>query len=219
MRKIQNTKSIRTRITNKTNNSIVVKNKTKKETKAEVSNIDNFLGLNSQGEEQLEAISKSKEFKRLLKPPKEKKPRGADATPDELSKIREKYPNLRMLNDVDPEERAAICRKGALAAHAKRRENLKMKDCIQAILSCDATLDEKQKKIATQYGILSKNGKKLNNNMLLLLTLFKKALDGNIMAIEKIQDLVGENPWLEKAGDMSANSGVTINFVGEENIK
>ena len=55
--------------------------------------------------------------------------------------------------------------------------------------------------------------------MLLLLTLFKKALDGNIMAIEKIQDLVGENPWLEKAGDMSANSGVTINFVGEENIK
>jgi hypothetical protein len=81
------------------------------------------------------------------------------------------------------------------------------------------SLDEKQKKIATQYGILSKNGKKLNNNMLLLLTLFKKALDGNIMAIEKIQDLVGENPWLEKAGDMSANSGVTINFVGEENIK
>ena len=63
MRKIQNTKSIRTRITNKTNNSIVVKNKTKKKTKAEVSNIDNFLGLNSQGEEQLEAISKSKNLK------------------------------------------------------------------------------------------------------------------------------------------------------------
>ena len=34
MRKIQNTKSIRTRITNKTNNSIVVKNKTKKKNKS-----------------------------------------------------------------------------------------------------------------------------------------------------------------------------------------
>ena len=81
------------------------------------------------------------------------------------------------------------------------------------ILSCNATLTAEQHKMAVQYGIISNKTKKLNNTFLMMLMLFKRAMQGNLQAIEKIQDIIGENPWLEKYADKNdVGSELNINF-------
>jgi hypothetical protein len=53
-----------------------------------------------------------------------------------------------------------------------------------------------------------------------MLSLFKSALRGNISAIEKIQDILGENPWLEARKKENENpKPLAITFLNTENIK
>lgn len=181
-------------------NSFIVKNKAKQA----------FVVDNSFDEQE---ILNSKKYKNFEKNKPFRSGHNYKATDEAKEEARKKYPGLIMLQDRDPEEAREIRRKGAYAAQEARKRNMKLKDVLATILSCNATLTEEQKKIAVQYGIISTKTKKLNNSFLMMLILFKRAMQGNLQAIEKIQDIVGENPWLEKYADKNdATNELNINF-------
>ena len=95
-----------------------------------------------------------------------------------------------------------------------------MREVIEIILSCDSKLTDKQKQEAITLGLANCRDKRLNNTMLLMLSLFKSALRGNISAIEKIQDILGENPWLEARKKESENpKPLAITFLNTDKIK
>lgn len=197
-----NSRAIRMNIKRKPKvNSFAVKNKMKNEAMV----IDNSFDES--------AIVNSKEYKFLESNKPYKSGHHYKATEESIEHTRKRYPGLMMLQDRDPEEAKAIRRKGAYAAQEARKRNTKLKEVLATILSCNATLTAEQHKMAVQYGIISNKTKKLNNTFLMMLILFKRAMQGNLQAIEKIQDIIGENPWLEKYADKNdVGSELNINF-------
>lgn len=197
-----NSRGIRMNIKRKPKiNSFAVKNKMKNE----MMTIDNNF---NEAE-----IVKSSQYRNFESNKPFKSGHNYKATEEAKEEARKKYPGLIMLQDRDPEEARAIRRKGAYAAQEARKRNMKLKEVLATILSCNATLTAEQKKIAVQYGIISTKTKKLNNSFLMMLILFKRAMQGNLQAIEKIQDIIGENPWLEKYADKNdVGSELNINF-------
>lgn len=197
-----NSRGIRMNIKRKPKiSSFAVKNKMKNEMMA----IDNSF-------DEAEIVS-SQKYKNFENNKPFKSGHNYKATEESIEYTRKRYPGLVMLQDRDPEEAKAIRRKGAYAAQEARKRNMKLKEVLATILSCNATLTTEQRKIAVQYGIISTKTKKLNNSFLMMLILFKRAMQGNLQAIEKIQDIIGENPWLEKYADKNdVGSELNINF-------
>lgn len=198
---INNSRSIRSSVKNKRKlNSFVVKNKAKN------------LTIDKQIDE--DSVFNSTEFNKMLskKQGDFKNGRKYKATEEQKEATRKKYPGLKMLQDRDPEEAREIRRKGALAAHAARKRNLKLREVMETILGSNSTLTPEEQRMAIRFGIINKKQAKLSNSFMMMMVLFKKAMQGYLPAIEKIQDIIGENPWLDKVDKNQGESSVNINF-------
>lgn len=84
------------------------------------------------------------------------------------------------------EEAVKNGRKGGKKSGEVRRERKKFKEDMELLLSVDVK-DPDMKKVLTAFGIDKKD---MSNQKLLLVGLFKSAVNGNVQAFNKIQEMV-----------------------------
>lgn len=115
--------------------------------------------------------------------------------------------DLIPLNQRTKEERVAIARKGGLKSAENRRRRKELKEYMAALL--EVPLDNK-KKVAKQ---LKKDGlpvELLDNKMLVVMALYKRALTGDVQAIKEIRSIIGELPELQTISEEDSNIQVII---------
>lgn len=98
--------------------------------------------------------------------------------------------NLIRLNERSKEERSEIARKGAYAAAAKKREKRDMKNAANTLLNMPIK-SENIKESLRQLGFEDDD---LNNQMAILVSVWKKSMEGDVKAAEFIRDTAGQKP-------------------------
>lgn len=84
--------------------------------------------------------------------------------------------------------RSKIGRKGGIRSGEVKRQRKAMQEQMELLLSLPVK-NKDMKKQLKQFGIEDEN---VDNQMLLLVGLFKSSLKGNVQAFNSIQELVGE---------------------------
>lgn len=82
--------------------------------------------------------------------------------------------------------RSKIGRKGGIKSGQAKKERKKFKEDMELLLSLDIR-DDKTKNTLKAFGIDDKN---MNNQTLLMVGLFKAAMNGNVNAFKEIQSMV-----------------------------
>ena len=94
--------------------------------------------------------------------------------------------NLKPFN----KENAAIMRtKGGKASQEARRKNKKLKKCLTMILDLEPS--EEGKQVLHELGI---EDSEMTNQMYLAVSIFNKAIQGDVKAAEFIRDTTGQKP-------------------------
>lgn len=81
-------------------------------------------------------------------------------------------------------------RKGAAASNEARRRKKKLKDALEIIL--ELPVAERNKQMLRQMGIA--DDEEMNNQMLVAVAAFQKAIKGDVRAMEFIRDTTGNMP-------------------------
>ncbi len=102
-----------------------------------------------------------------------------------------------------PEELHAITVKGGIASGKARREKKLMKEQLEMLLS----LPLKNKAIKDGIKQLGIKIEDINNQMAIVLALYRKALKGDTKAFELIRDTIGEKPQ----DNINLNGNLDIN--------
>lgn len=111
--------------------------------------------------------------------------------------------NLIPQNKRTKEEQREIAKKGGVASGKARRKKKLIKEQLELLLSLPLK-DENAKRKLKQLGI---NADNLDNQMAMIISIWNKALKGDIQAFNSIRDSVGEKP-----SDVVEN----INYTKEE---
>ena len=111
--------------------------------------------------------------------------------------------NLIPFNELTEEEQRKIASEGGIASGEARRKKKLIKDQLELLLSLPLK-DENAKRKLEQIGIDADN---LDNQMAMVISIWNKALKGDIQAFNSIRDTVGEKP-----SDVVEN----INYTKEE---
>ena len=111
--------------------------------------------------------------------------------------------NLIPQNKRTKEEQREIARKGGIASGKARRKKKLIKEQLELLLSLPLK-DENAKRKLEQLGIDADN---LDNQMAMIISIWNKALKGDIQAFNSIRDSIGEKP-----SDVVEN----INYTKEE---
>lgn len=121
--------------------------------------------------------------------------------------------NLQPLNTIDPERAREIRRKGAEATNRLMRQRKSMKENMNLLLSLPAMSGTKLKQEARNMGIEEKD---VDNQTIMLLALFKKALKGDVAACKEVRAVVGELFPLEEESSLPDNN-ITIRLEFPDN--
>ena len=98
--------------------------------------------------------------------------------------------NLIPFTELTEEEQRKIAIKGGIASGEARRKKKLIKEQLELLLSLPLK-DENAKRKLKQIGIDADN---LDNQMAMIISIWNKALKGDIQAFNSIRDSVGENP-------------------------
>lgn len=102
--------------------------------------------------------------------------------------------NLIPFNKRTENEQREIAKKGGKASVKKRREQKKLKDIFNTILESKVT-DKKSIELIKEIGIDDIDSYK----KLLAFTTLKKAIEGDMRAVELVQSTIGETPKEDNA--------------------
>lgn len=89
-----------------------------------------------------------------------------------------------------PKERQEIARKGGIASGIARREKKLLKEQIELLLSLPLK-DEKVIKQLEKLGIDTDN---IDNQMAMVISMWQRAIKGDVQAFNTLRDTVGEKP-------------------------
>ena len=98
--------------------------------------------------------------------------------------------NLIPQNKRTKEEQREIARKGGIASGKARRKKKLIKEQLELLLSLPLK-DENAKKKLKQLGIDVDN---LDNQMAMVISMWNKAIKGDVQAFNSIRDTIGEKP-------------------------
>ena len=98
--------------------------------------------------------------------------------------------NLIPQSERTKEEQREIARKGGIASGKARRRKKLIKEQLELLLSLPLK-DENAKKKLKQLGI---NADNIDNQMAMIISIWNKALKGDVQAFNSIRDTVGEKP-------------------------
>lgn len=98
--------------------------------------------------------------------------------------------NLIPQSERTKEEQRKIAIKGGIASGKARRRKKFIKEQLELLLSLPLK-DENAKKKLKQLGI---NADNLDNQMAMIISIWNKALKGDVQAFNSIRDTVGEKP-------------------------
>lgn len=117
--------------------------------------------------------------------------------------------NLIPFNELTKEEQRELAKKGGKKSGEVRREKKLIKDQLNLLLSLPLK-DPKAKKQLQSLGIDVDN---LDNQMAMVISMWQKAIKGDVQAFNSIRDTVGEKP-VEKV-EVSKNTDETIKEVND----
>lgn len=106
-----------------------------------------------------------------------------------MSEEKKKDPSKANLIPFTKTNAAEMGRRGGLAAQKTIRKKKKMRDCLKTILALSPGDRNKQK--LAELGIPDDQ---MTNEMLLAVSMFQKAIKGDVRAAEYIRDLTGQQP-------------------------
>lgn len=98
--------------------------------------------------------------------------------------------NEKNLQRLTSEKAREIGRKGGIASGKAKKEKKLIKEQIQLLLSLPLK-DAKTKKELKELGIDTDN---IDNQMAMVISMWKKAIKGDVQAFNTIRDTVGEKP-------------------------
>lgn len=93
------------------------------------------------------------------------------------------------LKPFNKENAAVMGTKGGKASQEARRKNKKLKKCLTMILDLEPS--EEGKQVLHELGI---EDSEMTNQMYLAVSIFNKAIQGDVKAAEFIRDTTGRNP-------------------------
>ena len=96
--------------------------------------------------------------------------------------------NLIPFNKRTPRERREISIKGANATNEQKRQRKAMREQMEMLLKLPPINAQAKQKIK-ELGI---DEKEIDNQMLLMVTIFNKAMKGDIQAVNVVRELIGE---------------------------
>ena len=98
--------------------------------------------------------------------------------------------NLIPMNELTEEEQRALASKGGKASVKARRKKKLMREQMELLLSLPLK-DEKARRKLEALGIDTEN---IDNQMAMVISMWQKALKGDVSAFTAIRDTVGEKP-------------------------
>lgn len=101
---------------------------------------------------------------------------------------KKEYPNLKSFAEYSPEERRAMQSKGGKRSAEVQKERRKMKEQAEMILASKST-QKGTKKLAKELGI---SEDEIDNQLVMITGVIKKAMKGDVNAFNSIRELVGE---------------------------
>ncbi len=107
--------------------------------------------------------------------------------------------NLRPFHQLPEEEQKAISSKGGRASGESRRKKRTMREQMEILLS----LPVKNREMLENIVMVGAEEEEADNLLALSCVLYKKALEGNLTAIDTIRELIGEGP---KASPININN-------------
>lgn len=96
--------------------------------------------------------------------------------------------NLIPFNKRTPRERKEIAIKGANATNEQKRQRKAMREQMEMLLKLPPINAQAKQKIK-ELGI---DEKEIDNQMLLMVAIFNKAMKGDIQAVNVVRELIGE---------------------------
>lgn len=125
------------------------------------------------------------------------------------------HENLIPQNERTKEEQRAIAKKGGVASGVARREKAQLKSAVKLLLS----LPVKDPNIKKQLSALGMSDKDIDNSILPVLGLFKKACKGDSSAARLLAELNNENQvqGTTNIGAEGVNMHVTFTGKGGNN--
>ena len=118
--------------------------------------------------------------------------------------------DLIPFNELTVEEQKKIASKGGKASVKARREKKKIKEQMELLLSLP-NKDAKTKKKLKAMGIDIGN---IDNQMAMVLSMYQKAISGDVQAAIFVRDTLGEKPDNKVNLDMN----LPVMFVGEDEL-
>lgn len=135
----------------------------------------------------------------------------ANTIPAKIKK-KTKYPGLRSINDLPPDEAYAARSLGAKRGLETRREKASIKRCMEILLDMPVT----DKETIQEMEKIGVDVTGLTYKMLLAIGIMKRATKGSVSAFQEIRDVIGENKGIS-VEDLGLNIMVTRAL--RENLK
>lgn len=108
--------------------------------------------------------------------------------------VAEQRPNTANLkppiNKRPPEEQKTICQRGGVASGKARRAKKQMREQLEYLMGLKVVSPKRQE----QLEALGVKKSERNNQMAVTVSLFQKALQGDVRAYLAIRDTLGQNP-------------------------
>jgi len=113
------------------------------------------------------------------------------------------------INKRPPEEQKAICQRGGVASGKARRAKKQKREQLEDLMGVKVATPSRRKKLET-FGIKKSEQ---NNQMAAIVSLFEKALKGDVKAFLAIRDTLGQNP--DKPAQIAEQGGRKVEIVDD----
>lgn len=120
--------------------------------------------------------------------------------------------NLIRNENLTPSERRESARKAGKASVVARKRKKLLRELVEAYGTLEVSQDEKDELSA--LGIDEKN---MSRDMQIVVSLYKKAMNGDVAAFNAIRDIKGEKPTDELA--VNIPNSVRVEIVGDSDRK
>lgn len=121
--------------------------------------------------------------------------------------------NLLRPEDLTPEQRRENARKAGIASAKAKKERKAIKEQLEMLLE----LPLKDKNAKTKIKKLGINVDDLNNQMAMVISIYQKALKGDVNAFKEIRDTIGEKP--QENINLSGNVNNPYTNLSEEELR
>lgn len=121
--------------------------------------------------------------------------------------------NLLRPEDLTPEQRRENARKAGIASAKAKKERKAIKEQLEMLLE----LPLKDKNTKSKIKKLGINADDLNNQMAMVISIYQKALKGDVNAFKEIRDTIGEKP--QENINLSGNVNNPYTNLSEEELR